>query len=322
MVWNWLRRHPWFLDAAIVAGLSIGYFGDALHRERWLDLPLAALTVFPLFWRRRAPLLVLVIVTAAATVHAFAYSSDVPIAPAIAIVTVAARVDRRRSLLFCAPAAAVFLAAVGIAVAPSHMIPNGILFAAAWIGGDALRTRRAYLDELEEKAERLERERETEAARAVAEEQARIARELHDVIAHNLSVIVVQAAAANDVFEARPERAREALREIEATGRGALAELRRLLGTVRREYGPQPGLERLDDLVSQVRNAGLDVTVSIEGNPRELPAGVDLSAYRIVQEALTNTLKHADATRADIALRFVDDVFDLEVRDDGRGNGN
>jgi signal transduction histidine kinase len=141
------------------------------------------------------------------------------------------------------------------------------------------------------------------------------------VIAHNLSVIVVQAAAANDVFDVRPERARDALRDIESTGRGALAELRRLLGTVRGDYAPQPGLERLDELVSQVRSDGLDVTVSIEGEPRQLPAGVDLSAYRIVQEALTNTLKHAQATRADIALRFVDDALDLEIRDDGRGNG-
>jgi signal transduction histidine kinase len=201
------------------------------------------------------------------------------------------------------------------------VIPTAILFAAAWIGGDALRTRRAYMDELEEKTERLERERETEAARAVAEEQSRIARELHDVIAHSLSVIVVQAAAARDVFDARPDRARNALDEIETTGRGALAELRRLLGTVRGEYAPQPGLERLDDLVAQVRTAGLDVIVSIEGQPRPLPAGVDLSAYRIVQEALTNTLKHADATRADIEVRFGRDELDLEIRDDGRGNG-
>jgi signal transduction histidine kinase len=204
------------------------------------------------------------------------------------------------------------------------LIPNALFFVAAWIGGDSLGTRRAYTRELEEKAERLEREREAEAARAVAEEQARIGRELHDVIAHNLSVIVVQAAAANDVFDTRPDRAREALREIESTGREALAELRNLLGAVRGEadYRPQRGLDQLDELVDQVRAAGLNVAVSVEGAPRALPAGVDLSAYRVVQEALTNTLKHARASKADVLVRYGDDALDVQVRDDGRGNGN
>ena len=190
--------------------------------------------------------------------------------------------------------------------------------------GDNLGTRRAYTKALEERAERLERERNAERARAVAEEQARIARELHDVIAHNVSVMVVQAAAANDVFDTRPERAREALHAIEASGRSALAELRRLLGVVRgdgAEFTPQPGLDRLDDLVAQVRAAGLAVAVSVEGAPRSLPTGVDLSAYRVVQEALTNTLRHAEATRADVSLRYRDDELDVEVRDDGGGNG-
>ncbi len=159
----------------------------------------------------------------------------------------------------------------------------------------------------------------------VAEEQARIARELHDVIAHNVSVMVVQAAAANDVFDTRPEKAREALEAIESTGRSALAELRRLLGVVRgdgAEFAPQPGLDGLDELVAQVRSAGLAVAISVEGAPRPLPAGIDLSAYRVVQEALTNTLKHAHASRADVALRYGEDTLDVEVRDDGSGNGN
>jgi signal transduction histidine kinase len=133
----------------------------------------------------------------------------------------------------------------------------------------------------------------------------------------------VQAAAANDVFDTRPERAREALRAIESTGRATLAELRRLLGAVRgedeAEYAPQPGLDRVDELVEQVRATGLHVAVSVEGKPRPLPAALDLSAYRIVQEALTNTVKHAHATRADVALRFGDSTLDVEVRDDGRG---
>ena len=185
--------------------------------------------------------------------------------------------------------------------------------------------RRAYTHELEANAERREREHASEAARAVAEEQARIGRELHDVIAHSLSVIVVQAGAANDIFDSRPDRAREALQQIETTGRAALDELRRLLGTVRgadTEFAPPPGLDRLDALVSQVRAAGLEIALSLDGTRRPLPTALDLSAYRIVQEALTNTLKHADASHAAIQLRFADDALDITIRDDGQGNGN
>jgi signal transduction histidine kinase len=197
-------------------------------------------------------------------------------------------------------------------------------FAIAWLAGDSVGIRRQYVRELEDKAERLERERESEARRAAAEEQARIARELHDVIAHNLSVMVVQAAAADDVFETRPDRAREAIRRVETTGRSALTELRGLLGDMRgngAHFAPQPGLDRLDDLVREIRDAGLDVVVTIEGTPRALPTALDLSAYRIVQEALTNTLKHAHARRADVELRYRDAALDVLVRDDGSGDG-
>jgi signal transduction histidine kinase len=145
------------------------------------------------------------------------------------------------------------------------------------------------------------------------------------VIAHNVSVMVVQASAANDVFDTRPDRVREALHAIERSGRDALAELRRLLGSVRGEgpdYAPQPGLDRLDALVAQVRGAGLSVAVVVDGNRRDLPAGVDLSAYRIVQEALTNTLRHARATSAEVTLRYGADELDVEIRDDGVSTGN
>jgi signal transduction histidine kinase len=325
MVWNWLRRHPSLVDAAIVLLVGAGHVAGAVHEQHVLfGLPLAVATVLPLYWRRRFPLLVLAIVTAATVANTVLYSTDIPVAPAIAIYTVAAHVGRRRSLPASLLAALTLLIVFGALTAPSHMIPDAIFFVAAWIGGDSLGTRRAYTRELEEKAERLERERETEAARAVAEEQARIARELHDVIAHSLSVIVVQAAAANDIFESRPDRVRTALGEIEATGRGALAELRSLLGAVRgeAEFTPQRGLDQLDALIDQVRAAGLNVAVSVEGDPRPLSAGIELSAYRVVQEALTNTLKHAQATKADDVLRYGDDALDVQVRDDGRGNGD
>jgi signal transduction histidine kinase len=195
---------------------------------------------------------------------------------------------------------------------------------AGWLLGDNLRTRRAYLSELEARAERLEREQEESARRAAAEEQARIARELHDVLAHNVSVMVVQAAAANDVFETQPQRARQALRDIERTGRSALTELRRLLGRVRQtDFAPQPGLSGLEALVDGVRAAGLPVTLRVEGELDDLPAGLDLSAYRIVQEALTNAIKHAGASAAEVRVRRTADEVELEVVDDGAGpSGN
>jgi signal transduction histidine kinase len=324
MIWNWLRRHPYLVDTAIVLALGAGYVGREVHHGEYGGLPLALLQVAPLLVRRRYPVAVLGVVVSAATLEYALTSLAVPIAPVIAVYTVAAQLDRRRSLLLSGAAALAFsvvsLAVDGGAQAIGHLVT----LAAAWVFGDNLGTRRAYMHELEEKAERLEREREAEAARAVAEEQARIARELHDVIAHNLSVMVVQAAAANDVFDARPDRARAALRTIEATGRSALGELRRLLGTVRGEadFAPQPGLEALDDLVARVRAAGVDVSVQVEGDPQPLPPALDLSAYRVVQEALTNTLKHARATHAAVALRYAPERLDVEVRDNGTGAGN
>jgi signal transduction histidine kinase len=325
MAWNWLRRHPWLIDGVTVLVLGVAYLGVAVNEHRGAPgILLALATVLPLVWRRRFPIAVLTVVTAAVVAAAFAYSDDQPLAPAVAIYTVAAHFDRRRSLRACGAAAAALVIVFGTQVSAAHAIPNALILAAVWIGGDSLGTRRAYTRELEEKSERLERERETEAARAVAEEQARIARELHDVIAHSLSVIVVQAAAANDVFESRPDRVRSALAEIEATGRGALAELRSLLGAVRgeAEFAPPRGLGQLDELVDQVRAAGLDISVSIEGDSRVLPAGIDLAAYRVVQEALTNTLKHANASEAAVSLRYDDAALDLRVRDNGRGNGD
>jgi signal transduction histidine kinase len=207
------------------------------------------------------------------------------------------------------------------------IIPKLALFAIAWVLGDNIRTRRAYLAELEARAARLEREREEKAERAVIEERTRIARELHDVIAHNVSVMVVQASAGEELFDSEPDRARESLSAVASTGRAALAELRRLLGVIRAEddqgasalYTPQPGIDYLDDLARQVREAGLPVEVSVVGTPRELPEGVALCAYRIVQEALTNTLKHARAQHAQVNVRYAADALELQVLDDGRG---
>ncbi|MEV6318555.1 sensor histidine kinase [Streptomyces sp. NPDC051776] len=200
-------------------------------------------------------------------------------------------------------------------------------FALAWVLGDSIRTRRAYYAQLEERAARLEKEREAQSKMAVAAERARIARELHDVVAHNVSVMVVQADGAAYVLDAAPEQAKQALETISGTGRQALAEMRRLLGVLRTgepgeagDYVPQPDVGQLDDLIEQVRGAGLPVHFTVEGSPRPLPSGVELTAYRIVQEALTNTRKHGGPDAgATVRLTYGDSELDLLVEDDGRG---
>jgi signal transduction histidine kinase len=185
--------------------------------------------------------------------------------------------------------------------------------------------KRRYLSELEAKAESADRDREEAERRAVRRERARIARELHDVVAHEMTVMTVQAAAARRVLDRRPDEAAQALAAIEDAGHDALTEMRRLLGLLRTdrtdpEFTPQPGLGRLEGLVDQMRDAGLDVAVAIDGEPCQLPAGVDLNAYRIVQESLTNTLKHGGpSATARVHIRFSPDDVAIDVEDDGRG---
>jgi signal transduction histidine kinase len=199
-----------------------------------------------------------------------------------------------------------------------------VIYATAWILGDNIRVRRAYTAALEARAALLEREREEHARLAVAEERARIARELHDIVAHHVSVMVVQAGAARRVLAQQPNLATEALNDVEATGRQALAEMRRMLGVLRSDVeadalAPQPSLERLEALVEQVGEAGLPVDLVVEGARRPLPPGVDVNAYRIVQEALTNVLKHAGKAAAKVRVRYGPRDLELEITDDGRG---
>jgi signal transduction histidine kinase len=193
---------------------------------------------------------------------------------------------------------------------------------AAWLGGAYARTRRLYVAELRDRAERAEREREERIRAATAGERTRIARDLHDVVAHAMSVIVVQAEAAEEVLGPESEPARQPLRRIQSVGREGLAEMRRLVGVLRQdtpaEFAPQPGMAAADELLNHVRAAGLPVTVVVDGQPRPLPAGVDVSAFRILQEALTNTLRHAHATRAEVVVRYRDPL-ELEISDDGNG---
>ncbi|MBB4933276.1 signal transduction histidine kinase [Lipingzhangella halophila] len=201
------------------------------------------------------------------------------------------------------------------------------LVVSVWIWGYTIGTRRAYLASLEERAVRLERERDNQAQIAAAAERARIARDIHDVVSHSLSVMVVQADGAAYSLRGQPDRAERALATISDTGRTALTEMRRMLGVLRDgepehdSYAPQPGIAQLDQLVAGVRRSGLPVHLTVEGVPRDLPAGMELAVYRIVQEALTNTRKHAgpNVSRVRVRLRYGQDVLEIRIRDDGRG---
>jgi signal transduction histidine kinase len=210
---------------------------------------------------------------------------------------------------------------------PTHSVGSlffvPVLFAVGWLVGFALRERAVQTEAAEQRAARAERERENAARLAVAEERARIARELHDVVAHAVSVMVLQVGA---VRHRMPPGAadREALHNVENAGRTALAEMRRLLGAMRRDddeldLTPQPGLDMLPSLMEDVRAAGLDVRLQVEGQPGPLSRGLDLSAYRILQEGLTNVLKHAQAQVAYVRVHYDVNQLELEVRDDGRG---
>ena len=332
-----IRRHPWWTDsllALFVTFISLGsvaFSGGSGPDARSLpvfDAILVPFTSLPIAARRYRPLMVLAItVTAETVLLLFSSRVQVPFGVIVALYTVASRCERpvaARAAAWVAPPIT-----VGVIVNNwghgGQVIPHLAVVAIAWLVGDNLRTRRAYLAQLEERAARLEREREQQATRATLEERARIARELHDVIAHNVSVMVVQASAGEDVFDSDPGRAREALAAVAATGRDALGELRRLLGVIRLgdqealSYAPQPGIGGLGGLVDQVRDTGLAVELSVDGEARELPEATSLCVYRIVQEALTNSLKHAAATRAWVSLRYDPDELTVLVSDDGRG---
>ncbi|MFE9251157.1 sensor histidine kinase [Streptomyces sp. NPDC007088] len=343
-LYDLVRRHPTWVDgvlAVILLGLSVPGIAQTWHQRG----PLAQAAVLPVLLllgvvvtlRRRATAHMLLL-AALSGVAQLAF--DVQVLPAdfallVAICTAAAEGPRWASRfalvggLFAAPLAQLrwppdihgtsqWLFFTGIMVVP---------FVLAWVLGDSLRTRRAYFAQLEERAARLEREREAQSKVAVAAERARIARELHDVVAHNVSVMVVQADGAAYVLDASPEQTRAALETISGTGRQALAEMRRLLGVLRTgeheeggEYVPQPDVGQMDELIEQVRGTGLPVDFSVEGTARQLPSGVELTAYRIVQEALTNTRKHGGPEAgARVRLVYFDDGLGLLIEDDGRG---
>jgi signal transduction histidine kinase len=220
-------------------------------------------------------------------------------------------------------AALAVIARQDVRVTSGEAVQVGVLGFFTWLVAQLLARRAHRAAEAEERAARLEHDQEERARAAVAHERARIARELHDVIAHSVSVMTVQAGAARLLLDEDPQRAVEPLLAVEETGRQALTEMRRLLGVLRGDsdeptLAPQPGLEDLPALATTIREAGLEVAMAVEGGQRPLPAGVELAAYRILQEALTNSLKHAGAARAQVTVRYAPESVLLEVRDDGR----
>jgi signal transduction histidine kinase len=229
------------------------------------------------------------------------------------------------TMLNLAAAADRYPDAEGVGVVGGALVTLG--FFGAWAIGRSVRAPRMYAREQEERADQLERTREAEVRAALAEHRGQIARELHDVVAHHVSVMTVQAAGARRMLDRDPERSRDALAAIEAAGRSALAEMRRIVGVLRGPASdtdiparsPQPGLAELPELVDQLDSAGLNVAVSIEGRQRALPLGIDLTAFRIVQEALTNTLKHAGTDNAAVVVRYAPAELEVRVTDGGQG---
>jgi signal transduction histidine kinase len=296
-----------------------------------LAVLLVAAQGLPLAWRRQRPLLVLLVVLLANTAY---YALGFPqtgfdLALPVAVYSAAAYTGPRSSLLAAAATMASFVALYALEVGPFWAsVPASFLawllaiFAALWVWGRYLQVRRAYTAELEARAERAERDREAEARRAVAAERARIARELHDVVAHHVSVTVVQAGAARQVLDSDPDRTRSALVAIEEAGRRALTAMPSLLRALRTDdadeaRAPQPTLADLDDLVAGVTAAGLPVTLRVQGSKRALPPSLDLCAYRIVQEALTNSLKHAGPANAEVVICYGREDLEVTVTDDG-----
>lgn len=301
-------------------------------RSLWFALPAVAVLVLPLFARRRFPFAALAAYWLLAAAIMFVDWRPVPFATSLVVVglTVAFLLGNLRDAVKAGAGLVVIVVCVAILVyeIPDHstalLVFLPLEFAIAWVAGFALRERSEQAEAAEVRASQAERERDAAARIAVAEERARIARELHDVVAHAVSVMVLQVGAVRHKLPDALAEDREALTGVERAGRTALAEMRSLLAAMRSdgdelELLPQPGMDGLETLVKQVGRAGLPVELHVDGEPVPLPRGIDLSAYRIVQEGLTNALKHAQATTADVTVRYEPHELVLEIRDDGIG---
>jgi signal transduction histidine kinase len=337
LAWVQRRRAP-IADALLAAAVTVMVLVDlssptdavGVRPTDALAVLLSLLQTLPLAFRRRAPLpsFALTIIGVCAY-YALGYEvTDGTLATFVGVYTVAAHEDRRRSLV------GLGLLAFGMTwywltraepFDPTTPIWIGILGVLSWGLGEYVRTRRAYTAEVEALAERLERARALEARQAAWQERARLARELHDVIGHTVNVMVIQAGAGRRTLASDRGQAERAFQTIESTGREALDELDRLLGILRTgedepDLPPQPGLEQLRTLAGRFQDSGLPVEISIEGKEVPLPRSLDQSAYRIIQETLTNALRHAGATTARVEVRYCTDRLELEVANDGRGH--
>ncbi|WP_175412459.1 histidine kinase [Streptomyces sp. TRM64462] len=341
---DWLRAHPLALDAAlalaVLAAMVLGSFADP-HGSRTGptfgtrtpgpgSVALMVLGASALVLRRRAPLPVLAFTSAVTVAELVAGDPQAPVAMSavVALYTVASRTDRPTTWrVGLATMTVLTAAAMSFGSAPWYTQQNLGLF--AWTGmaaaaGDAVRSRRAFVDAIRERAERAERTREEEARRRVAEERLRIARDLHDVVAHHIALVNVQAGVAAHIMDKRPDQAKEALAHVREASRSALDELRATVGLLRQSGDPEaptepaPGLAVLDDLLDTFRHAGLPVKLARTDQGVHVPAAVDLAAYRIVQEALTNVRKHAGpGATAEVSVLHVGRTIEVTVLDDG-----
>ena len=316
------------LGVALAAAnvVSLLPYRDQLH-PLWLALALVAAQGLPLAWRRSRPVGIGLVIGAARVAYdkiGFGFA-PLPLGPAIAFYTI---IDRR-GLLWRWAACLLVVAAIAVSEsAPGHAQPyetifQVTIFLTAGAAGLLSRAKRASIQAAQTRADRAEAELDRQSALAAEHERTRIARELHDVVAHHVSLIAVQAEAASSLLPDRPEQARRSVEVIGETARQALTELRRLLGVLRRpsarpETAPSASLGELGDVLDQVRRAGLPVDFEVVGTPVPLAPGVDLTAYRIVQEALTNTIRHADAERAVVTLRYEPGYITVSVSDSGR----
>jgi len=339
----WTLAHEYWFDGLVVVGVGVGLAEVTVNQGTkngpsgplWFDLLAIFAITLPLFLRRRFPFGAPVAVGVAIGASSFVDGHLIPRGLVTTLAAISAFVlmgmlrDRTQSVAGLAYG-------IGVTAIVAHNDPNGgvgnfiftsIVFSIAWTIGSLVSHKFHEADLARERALKAEQEREERARLAVSDERARIARELHDVVGHSVSVMTVQASAARRLLRPHQEKEREALLVVEQTGREALAEMRRVVGVLRRPeeapaLAPQPSLEQIERLVEQTREAGLPVDLRIEGDPVPLPAGLDLTAYRLVQEGLTNTLKHARAQRAEVVVRYGDGQVELTVSDDGQGGGN
>jgi signal transduction histidine kinase len=343
------RGRALVVDVLLALGIGLAQVLGMLLSERvgrsagWRDPDALAYLLLvggaaALLFRRRWPLPVLAVTLACGLAYAARTYPEGPSQLAVfpALWTVALTLPRRQAWL-AAAVAAVAAASVELFLYGDTMFDGEPLYAAVTVlaamwWGEAVRARRAYVAELRDRAERAERSREEEARRRVDEERLRIARELHDVVSHTIGVISVQAGVAAHLLHRRPDKAADSLAAIRQASDEALGELHAMLGVLRQGDGdggraplaPAPGLAELDALVAQAAGAGIEVKVAVEGEPRRLPSAVDLACYRVVQESLTNVVRHAGASQAEITVTHLDDRVVVEVLDDGAapaGNG-